>query len=195
MPDPIVEAPSAVWYVRTNAGAQFGPARGDMMRQWLDERRVGPDYLVWREGWPEWKRASAVFARLAAMSAAGGKGAQVAAAPKTDDDWVEAIIESQSHPATHNKPRPKKSPNNNLLMIISFVVVLLGAILVVVVIIAARRQAKNNSQNLERPASEVQRLAAEHGFAGIRRAPGIECQPREAPFSANDLQRAFDVQV
>src|SRR5947209_6465945 len=60
-PDPIAEAPSAVWYVRTNTGGQFGPARGEMIRQWLSERRIGPEYLVWREGWPEWKRASAVF--------------------------------------------------------------------------------------------------------------------------------------
>ena len=70
MPDPIAETPIAVWYVRTNSGGQFGPARGDMMRQWLDERRVGPDYLVWREGWPDWKGASAVFAKLAAQGAA-----------------------------------------------------------------------------------------------------------------------------
>ncbi len=80
LPDPIAEAPSAVWYVRTNAGGQFGPARGEMMRQWLDERRVGPEYLVWREGWPEWKRASAVFAKLAATGAIlpGGPSGPVA---------------------------------------------------------------------------------------------------------------------
>ncbi|HKD35820.1 MAG TPA: hypothetical protein VKB78_03440, partial [Pirellulales bacterium] len=61
------------------------------------------------------------------------------AAPQMEDDWVEAIIESQSH-AMHHKPRPKPSKNNNLLMIISFFVILLGVILVVVVIIAARKQ-------------------------------------------------------
>ena len=141
LPDPIAEAPSAVWYVRTNAGGQFGPARGDMMRQWLDERRVGPDYLVWREGWPEWKRASAVFAKLAATGAIlpGSPSGPVAPAPAADD-WVEAIIESQSHPASLHRPRPKRPQNNNLLMAISFAVVVLGAILVVVVIIAATRK-------------------------------------------------------
>jgi hypothetical protein len=141
LPDPIAEAPSAVWYVRTNAGGQFGPARGEMMRQWLDERRVGPDYLVWREGWPEWKRASAVFAKLATTGAIlpGGPSGPVAPAPAADD-WVEAIIESQSHPATVHRVRPKRPQNNNLLMAISFAVVVLGAILVVVVIIAATRK-------------------------------------------------------
>jgi hypothetical protein len=139
--DPIAEAPSAVWYVRTNAGGQFCPARGEMMRQWLDERRVGPDYLVWREGWPEWKRASAVFAKLATTGAIlpGGPSGPVAPAPAADD-WVEAIIESQSHPATVHRVRPKRPQYNNLLMAISFAVVVLGAILVVVVIIAATRK-------------------------------------------------------
>ena len=61
-----------------------------------------------------------------------------------DDDWVEAIIESQSHPTQHHKPRPK-SPNNNLLLAISFAVVLLGVILVIVVIIAAKRQSKRDN--------------------------------------------------
>ena len=162
-PDPIAEAPSAIWYVRTNTGGQFGPARGDVMRQWIDERRVGPDYLVWREGWPEWRRASAVFPKLAALGTATTaspttasptnaapvqkSAAQKSAAPQMEDDWVEAIIESQTH-ALHHKPRPKRTKNNNLLMIISFLVVLLGLILVVVVIIAAKKQGQgSNSDN------------------------------------------------
>jgi hypothetical protein len=148
LPDPIAEAPNAVWYVRTNAGGQFGPARGDTMQQWLDERRVGPDYLVWREGWPEWKRASAVFARLAAISgtAPGGPGPSIPIAPApAADDWVDAIIESHSHAAAMPRVRPKRRQNNNLLLVISIAVVVLGAILVVVVIIAATKKGGDDS--------------------------------------------------
>ncbi|NIL97390.1 MAG: DUF4339 domain-containing protein [Planctomycetales bacterium] len=60
-PDPIAEAPRAVWYVRPAAGGQYGPAAADVMRQWLDECRVAADSLVWREGWPEWRSAAETF--------------------------------------------------------------------------------------------------------------------------------------
>lgn len=63
--DPFAEAPNATWYVRLGNGSQYGPARGDEMRQWVDENRVTPDSLVWREGWPDWKRADETFPRFA----------------------------------------------------------------------------------------------------------------------------------
>lgn len=62
--DPIQELPDAVWYMRTTSDQQFGPARGPIMRKWLDEGRVSADALVWREGWREWKTASDVFGEL-----------------------------------------------------------------------------------------------------------------------------------
>jgi hypothetical protein len=62
--DPIDENPDAVWYVRLTSGNQYGPAVGDIFRGWIAEGRVTPDCLVWREGWPEWQRASAVFPQL-----------------------------------------------------------------------------------------------------------------------------------
>ena len=63
-PDPIAEAPEAVWYVRPPTGGQYGPADGDIMRRWLDEGRVSPDSLVWREGWDDWKTGDAAFPSL-----------------------------------------------------------------------------------------------------------------------------------
>ncbi|MBW3600551.1 MAG: DUF4339 domain-containing protein [Planctomycetes bacterium] len=68
-PDPIAESPHAVWYVRPPAGGQYGPAAGDVMRKWLGEGRVSADSLVWREGWPDWRKAARVFPSLAAASA------------------------------------------------------------------------------------------------------------------------------
>lgn len=59
--DPIVESPDAVWYVRPPSGGQYGPAGGDMMRRWLDEGRIAPEALVWREGWSDWQQATNVF--------------------------------------------------------------------------------------------------------------------------------------
>lgn len=63
--DPLAEAPHAVWYVRPAAGGQYGPARGDVLRQWMTEGRLAGDSLVWREGWADWKSAPDVFPELA----------------------------------------------------------------------------------------------------------------------------------
>ncbi len=66
MPDPVDEAPDAVWYVRPTSGEQFGPVKGHIVKQWLVERRIQVDTLVWREGWSEWKTADQVFPSLGA---------------------------------------------------------------------------------------------------------------------------------
>ncbi len=62
--DPLDEAPDAVWYVRLTDGEQFGPAAVGVMRQWLEEGRIGGDCLVWREGWRDWRQAVDAFPRL-----------------------------------------------------------------------------------------------------------------------------------
>jgi hypothetical protein len=62
--DPLAEAPTVVWYVRPPSGGQFGPATAEIMRTWIAEGRVGPDCLVWREGWREWQDAGDVFGQL-----------------------------------------------------------------------------------------------------------------------------------
>jgi len=69
MVDPIAEAPQSKWFVLP-AGSKknYGPALGDAMRQWIREGRVGPDALVWREGWSEWRKAAAAFPQLAVAS-------------------------------------------------------------------------------------------------------------------------------
>jgi hypothetical protein len=62
--DPIEEAPEAVWYVRPPSGGQYGPAKGDVMRNWIAEGRVSADSLVWREGWADWLAAGPIFPSL-----------------------------------------------------------------------------------------------------------------------------------
>jgi hypothetical protein len=64
--DPLSEAGDVVWYVRPPSGGQYGPATGKLMRQWLNEGRISPDTLVWREGWRDWQQAAAVFRQLRA---------------------------------------------------------------------------------------------------------------------------------
>lgn len=63
--DAISEAPQLQWYVMPpGAASQYGPAVGEEFRAWIAEGRVTGDSLIWRQDWPEWKRADAVFAQL-----------------------------------------------------------------------------------------------------------------------------------
>jgi hypothetical protein len=72
--DPIAEAPHAVWLVRPPSGGEYGPATGDVLRTWIEEGRVTPDSLVWREGWPNWQAAGPLFPGLAAEVPAAASG-------------------------------------------------------------------------------------------------------------------------
>ncbi len=59
--DDVLADTHLVWYVRPPSGGQFGPATGDIMRQWLQEGRITPDTFVWREGWRDWQEARHLF--------------------------------------------------------------------------------------------------------------------------------------
>jgi hypothetical protein len=105
-----------------------------------------------------------------------------------EDDWVDAIIESQTHP-THHKPRARASRNNNLLLAISFVVVLLGVILVVVVIIEANKQMGGREPPADSPPSSTSTswlLRSDSRLAGLIRPPGLECDATRNPQQAGD---------
>lgn len=68
--DPIGEAPNLQWYAMPPGSAnQYGPAAGEEFRLWMQEGRIPADALVWRQDWPEWKRAGSVFPQLATASA------------------------------------------------------------------------------------------------------------------------------
>jgi len=49
---------SAQWYVRPPSGGRYGPANGTTMRQWIAQQRITPDSLLWRDGWPQWRKGS-----------------------------------------------------------------------------------------------------------------------------------------
>lgn len=63
----VAESEAAAWYVRVESGEQYGPAKEQLFRSWVEQGRVGAKCLVWREGWENWRDATAV---LGAMQAA-----------------------------------------------------------------------------------------------------------------------------
>jgi hypothetical protein len=102
MPPVIAQNPLAIWYTCTQSGDRYGPVSGEQLNNWLGEGRVTATSLVWREGWPQWQKAVAVFPSLnpaaALLELAGGAPslaatpAPVAAAqPKMDDLLADAL--------------------------------------------------------------------------------------------------------
>ena len=109
-PNPIDEAPSAVWYVRPPSGGLYGPASGDIMKKWVDEGRVSADSLVWREGWADWKTAESLFTQLGAT--------QSAAPPAPLNPFGGAAPVEVA--ADNGSPRPygKRRSNNSLAVVL-----------------------------------------------------------------------------
>jgi hypothetical protein len=80
--DPISEAPALQWYAVPAGGTnQYGPAAGEEFRAWMQEGRVTADALVWRQDWPDWKRAGSIFPQLGSGTAPVAAMATPVAAP------------------------------------------------------------------------------------------------------------------
>lgn len=63
--DPIAEAPHLNWYVLPpGATSNYGPAPGETMLAWILQGRVSADSMVWRQDWPDWRKASDVLPQL-----------------------------------------------------------------------------------------------------------------------------------
>lgn len=62
--NPMLQDQTVVWYIQVPNGPQYGPASGQIVHSWLQENRIGPGMLVWREGWANWLEAKNVFPEL-----------------------------------------------------------------------------------------------------------------------------------
>ncbi|MEZ6088402.1 MAG: DUF4339 domain-containing protein [Pirellulaceae bacterium] len=93
---------NVVWYVRPPAGGQYGPADGTLMKQWISENRVPSAAYVWRDGWPQWRLASEVFASELAMTAPS--------AIDLEADLPSASVADQKQAPVAERPKPKTQP-------------------------------------------------------------------------------------
>jgi hypothetical protein len=66
--NPILQDQTVVWYVQVPGGPQYGPVTGQTIHSWIQERRIEPAMLVWREGWTNWLEAKNVFTELENIS-------------------------------------------------------------------------------------------------------------------------------
>ena len=100
--DLLVSDPSATWYVRPPSGGQYGPASGEILKQWIDEGRVASNALLWRDGWPQWREATEALPEIAQqlpdsnaapVSGTPNQGIAVAAAQQT-------VVPANTQPAS-----------------------------------------------------------------------------------------------
>lgn len=157
--DPFAEAPLANWYVRSPAGGQYGPAKGDVMRKWIAEGRVSADSLVWREGFPEWRVASDVFPSLgrsamAAMAVASAPTvAPMAAVPPAaaPDPAPAASARSLQRYAA----RKQTSNFFGLVAFFGLIVLCLGLVIVLAVLLS---RSYNEPQEKEKAAEKAAKV-------------------------------------
>jgi hypothetical protein len=164
--DVIAQAPTAVWYVRPATGGQFGPASGDIMRAWIEEGRVGASSLVWRNGWPEWRSAAAVFPQLRPLGDSVTPGAtETAGASRGVSSLLQgALVQNISAGQPSDSPRGistgipplaqtvrKRRLQNDRRLIFSAAMVVVAIILGILLVMVFRRQ----GQPEESPAQEA----------------------------------------
>ena len=144
-PDPLTEAPEAVWYVRPPSGGQFGPASSSVMRGWLQEGRISADSLVWREGWRDWQEAIGVFPQLrgddvALLNAVIGSAVPaVAAAP---------VAIAAGH---HHRPTPRQRTNTPRFLVVAALVVIVMFLFVVLLWVLWHEPAESPSEKTPEP--------------------------------------------
>lgn len=59
--NPMLADKSLIWYLQVPGGTQYGPVDSQVVAKWIDEKRIAPEMLVWREDWPQWEEAQKVF--------------------------------------------------------------------------------------------------------------------------------------
>lgn len=82
-PPPVASSPNDApaegaveWRMARPGGEQYGPTVPTVFAQWIAAGRVTPDTLVWRTGWPDWRRADAADAELPAPLPEAGQASQ-----------------------------------------------------------------------------------------------------------------------
>jgi len=154
MPSVISEAPNAAWYVRPPSGGQYGPAIGSVFWDWLNEKRVGENSLVWREGWGTWQAAKDVFPDFFRPVTPPAKAKHVAPPPaapphvqpppksvarNTAEPQVISGIDGNVESRRNVQLRRKKSHSRNLVILVGLSILALILIVILVVVLTTQK--------------------------------------------------------
>jgi hypothetical protein len=81
IPPSLMPALEARWFVRPPSGGQYGPAPTRLLVEWIAERRVTADSLLWSEGMSQWQSAIQALPELFSNSPADLSLPSVSATP------------------------------------------------------------------------------------------------------------------
>lgn len=69
------------WYCAVNQ-QRYGPVEEGQLREWITQGRIGPEDLVWTEGWEQWQAVRNV-PQLAVLA-----GSNAGGLPDAPQDWA-----------------------------------------------------------------------------------------------------------
>jgi len=100
------------WYVRPPSGGQYGPATTQTLLDWIKQRRITADSLIWREGLENWTLARDLIPEPfgGQVPAAGPTASLPASLPDPKALATSAPPTAQPTPATTSVPQATTVP-------------------------------------------------------------------------------------
>ena len=100
--NPAVASDAPEWYAFLPSSVQLGPMTADDLQRAIDAGQMDFQSLIWRQGWPEWQKLSAVFPRRLGRRAAAPPPVSMngTGEPTTDNVVVEALAGEAPIPVT-----------------------------------------------------------------------------------------------
>lgn len=137
----LLSDPSVLWYVRTEQGQTYGPAAGPVIQSWIQERRIGPGMLVWREGWSTWLEAKNVFTELERIFPATQRENPPVAresGPPQVESSEPGVVTGESA-VIKKKLERKKKATRDLMIVLGLILAILALIVCLVLLLVWQR--------------------------------------------------------
>jgi hypothetical protein len=133
----ILASPQASWFVRPPSGGQYGPAPAAMILEWIEQRRVTKDSLIWREGLDQWSPAENIFPELFPKSVSNSTGSIAPPRPPSEIGPKEksAGILAGNETAIRLVRQRKNKRKRQLIFVLALLGIALALIIALVVII------------------------------------------------------------
>ncbi len=134
--------PNVNWYVRTSDNQSYGPATLPVIQSWIQEKRIGPHMLVWREGWASWLEAGNVFPELEAAFASQAADSFPTSPVNTRGDSPVVVSSSASDEKVVTR---RKKAKRDLFIVALLIVVIIALIAGLIVVLILQQRSVNTA--------------------------------------------------